>query len=69
MLEQDLKKLDKIVENLESDQVDLEKNIEHFQQGMDLVKKCREELKKAELKIKEIVQQADGQFEEKDFEL
>ena len=52
--EDSLKKLEDIVDLLESGDVDLEKSVELYQKGMDLKKKCEEKLKKAELQIKQI---------------
>ena len=52
--EDNLKKLENIVDQLESGDVDLEKSVELYKKGIDLKKICEEKLKKAELQIKQI---------------
>ena len=50
--ENNLKKLENIVEQLESGEVDLEKSVKLFEEGMQLKKICEEKLKNAEIQIK-----------------
>jgi len=50
-----LQKLEKIVENLESDSFSLEESIEAFKEGNELVKECMLKLNAAESKIKNII--------------
>ena len=52
--EDGLKKLEDIVDQLESGDIDLEKSVELYKKGMDLKKICEEKLKKVELQIKQI---------------
>ena len=52
--EESLKKLEKIVEQLESGEIDLEKSVELYEDGMKLKNKCGEKLKKVEMQIKKI---------------
>ena len=52
--EESLKKLEDIVEHLESGDIDLEKSVELYEQGMNLKKICEEKLKKVENQIKKI---------------
>ena len=52
--EDSLKKLEDIVEQLESGDVDLDKSVELYEQGMNLKKICEEKLKKVENQIKKI---------------
>ena len=52
--EDSLKKLEDIVEQLESGDVDLDKSVELYEKGMNLKKICEEKLKKVELQIKQI---------------
>ena len=52
--EDSLKKLEDIVEQLESGDVDLEKSVELYERGMYFKKICEEKLKKVELQIKKI---------------
>ena len=52
--EDSLKKLEDIVEQLESGDVDLDKSVELYEKGMNLKKICEEKLRKVELQIKKI---------------
>ena len=52
--ESSLKHLEEIVDQLESGDVDLEKSVELYEQGIRLKNICEEKLKKVELKIKKI---------------
>jgi len=52
--EQNLKKLEHIVDQLESGEIDLEKSVELYEKGMILKNKCAEKLKKVELQINKI---------------
>ena len=52
--ENSLKKLEEIVDQLESGEVDLEKTVELYENGMELKKICEDKLKKFELQIKKI---------------
>ena len=49
-----LSKLEEIVTQLESGNVDLEKSVELYEQGIKLKKICEEKLKKVDLQIKKI---------------
>lgn len=46
-----LKKLKGIVEELESDDLDLEKSLSRFEEGINLVKLCSQHLDEAEKKV------------------
>ena len=52
--EDSLKKLEDIVEQLESGDVDLDKSVELYEKGMNLKKICEEKLRKVENQIKKI---------------
>jgi exodeoxyribonuclease VII small subunit len=52
--EQDLSRLEEISRILEEDNVDLEKAITLFEEGVKLSKTCLKTLKEAELKITEL---------------
>ena len=52
--EDSLKKLEDIVDKLESGDIDLEKSVELYEEGMRLKSSCEEKLKKVEIKIKKI---------------
>ena len=50
--EASLTKLEKIVEQLESEELGLEESLRLFEEGIKASKKCEESLKIAELKVK-----------------
>ena len=52
--ESSLKQLEEIVSQLESGNVDLEKSVELYKQGIELKNICEEKLKKVKLQIKKI---------------
>jgi len=52
--EDNLKRLEEIVDKLESGEIDLEKSIKLYEEGMLLKNNCQEKLKKVELQIKKI---------------
>jgi exodeoxyribonuclease VII small subunit len=49
-----LKQLETIAEQIEQGQIGLEESIEKYEQGMALVKQCREILSRAELRIEQL---------------
>ena len=52
--ENDLKSLQKILEDIEKDNLSLEMMIEKYQEGVEISKRCQKTLQEAEQKIKEI---------------
>ena len=52
--EESLKKLENIVDQLESGEIDIEKSVELYEKGMLLKNNCEAKLKKVELQIKKI---------------
>tara|TARA_Y100000389_G_C17464732_1_gene524559 strand:+ start:1965 stop:2168 length:204 start_codon:yes stop_codon:yes gene_type:complete len=50
--EEDLKKLQDILENIESDKLSLEESIQKYKEGMELSKKCQKALDEAKQIIK-----------------
>jgi exodeoxyribonuclease VII small subunit len=50
--EQDLNKLESIVSDMESENINLESLVGHYREGLELIKKCRDKLSKSELLIK-----------------
>ena len=66
MLDQDIKKLEDLVKKMESGQLSLEDNLKVFQEGIDLVRHCQKTIENAEIKIKEIVEDSQGNFKEVD---
>ncbi len=61
--EEVFKKLEEIVNQLESGQETLEKNLELFKEGIKLSKICRTKLDNADQKIKELIKKTDNSFE------
>ena len=53
--ESSLKELEKIVEKLEDDNINLEDSVKSFENGMTIVKECQKQLQSAELKIKKLL--------------
>jgi len=53
--EQALAELDRIVRELEDGKVGLEESLARYGQGVGLLKKCYDQLRKAELRIQELV--------------
>lgn len=49
--EDKLKELDKIVEQLQDQEIELERSIELYQKGIELNKDCKKELEEMKLKI------------------
>ena len=66
--ESSLKKLEKIVSELEEGDLPLEKSIEAFEEGIKLTKHCQKMLSEAELKIKKLVDSDDGSFDLESFD-
>jgi len=61
--EEGLKKLESIVEEMEGDDLPLEKLLERYEEGTRLVKDCQAKLENAELKIQKLQPNADGEDE------
>jgi len=52
--ENDLKSLQKILEDIEKDDLSLEMMIKKYQEGVEISKKCQKTLQEAEQKIKAV---------------
>jgi len=63
-----LKKLEDIVETMESDELPLETLLARYEEGAKLVKVCQEKLAEAELKIQQLEKNAAGEMKLKPFE-
>lgn len=61
--EEALKQLETIAEQIERGTIGLEESIDKYEEGMALVKHCRDILARAELKIQQVQQRADGTLE------
>ena len=62
--ESTLKELESIVTKLEDENINLEDSVKSFEAGINLVKECQKQLEKAELKVKELLE--DGSSQELD---
>ncbi len=68
-IEEQLKRLDAIVEKLESEAVSLDQSIALFEEGVDLAVRIRRRLEVSEGRIREIVERSGGLFSLEDFNL
>lgn len=66
--EEALKKLEGIVEALESEDLPLETLLARYEEGTRLVKICQDKLGEAELKIRQLEKNAAGEMKLKPFE-
>jgi len=67
--EEALKKLENIVETMESDDLPLETLLAKYEEGSKLVKICQEKLAEAELKIQQLEKNAASEMKLKPIEL
>lgn len=65
--EENMQRLEQIVRAMEKGDVPLEKSLELFREGTDLVNKCGMLLDEAELQVKMITADAEGRPVEEDF--
>ncbi|SUZ93839.1 uncharacterized protein METZ01_LOCUS46693 [marine metagenome] len=61
--EETLQRLETIVEKMESGEATLEKSLDWFEEGMELIKSCQDELEQAEQKVQELVEKSGGEFD------
>ena len=66
--ETSLKKLEKIVSDLENGELPLEESIKTFEEGVKLTKHCQNLLSKAEIKIQKLVESKDGSVDLETFD-
>ena len=64
--EQAMNRLEEIVSALENNQISLEKSVELFQEGMQLIKLCNDKLEGIENKVAKIL--VDGKLEDLNLE-
>lgn len=64
--EKKLHRLEEIVTELESEQIDLERALALFEEGISCLRAATEELGKVEARVQRLVERADGTFEVKD---
>jgi len=60
--EEALKKLEEIVETMESQELPLEKLLSQYEEGTRLARVCQEKLSEAELKIQQLEKTSGGDF-------
>jgi exodeoxyribonuclease VII small subunit len=65
--EEALRQLEEIAEQIEQGRIGLEESIVKYEQGMLLVRQCREILAGAERRIQMLHERPDGQLERADF--
>lgn len=61
--EKQLKRLEEIVGELESDEIELDRALALFEEGVKHLRAATESLSKAEGQVKRLVERADGSFE------
>lgn len=62
-----IERLEKIVDQLDSEQLQLDSALKLFEEGIELLRSASNELAAAEAKVKLLVEKADGVFETRDF--
>ena len=67
--EQALKRLEEIVEALETEDLDLDKSLQFFEEGVALSRHCNQQLQAAEKRIDILLTQADGTLSAEPFVL
>ena len=68
-VEDQLKRLEAIVQRLESETVSLDESIALFEEGVQLAVRVRKRLEATEDRIKQIVERSEGLFSLEDFDL
>ena len=61
-----LSRLETLVGKMESGEGTLEQSLDWFEEGMSLIKSCRQELESAEQKVKELIKNSEGGYSLKD---
>ena len=61
--EKRLRRLEEIVSELESEQIELERALTLFEEGVTCLKEATMELGKVEARVQRLVERADGSFE------
>ncbi len=59
--EEAMKKLETIVETMEGEDLPLETLLQRYEEGMKLAKVCQSKLSEAEIKIRQLEKNADGE--------
>lgn len=64
----ELQRLEAIVRSLEDPDLDLDRALELFQEGVERLKAARNTLQATELAVKKVLESADGSIRTRDFE-
>ena len=64
-----LKRLEEIVEALETEDLDLDKSLQFFEEGVHLSRHCNQQLQAAEKRIDVLLKKADGELASEPFVL
>ena len=67
-LEEAMKRLDKITEELSREGISLEDSLSLYEEGVKLVRLCNKKLEETERRIKILRMSADGEMVEQDFD-
>ena len=68
-IDEGLKRLEEITKKLEDEKIPLEEALDLFEQGITLATEIKASLDQAKLKVKQVLEKADGTFELTDFDL
>ena len=67
--EKNLKELEKLVDQMSSGDIGLDKVLKSFEKGMQLIKKCQQDLSRAEKKVEKLIKvHEDGKIETEDID-
>jgi len=58
--------LEKIVQKMDSGDISLEKSLDFFEKGMNLIKEGKEKLDQAEARVKTLMDDSDSEFDRED---
>ncbi len=68
-VEENLKKLEGIVEELEGEDLELERSIELFEEGIELAEGIQEGLSTAEVRLKKVIEDSELDLKVEDFDI
>lgn len=68
-VEENLKKLEGIVEELEGEDLELERSIELFEEGIELAEGIQEDLSAAEVRLKRVIEDSKLDLKVEDFDI
>jgi exodeoxyribonuclease VII small subunit len=64
-----MKRLEEVVESLESGELSLKESLQIFEEGMKLVSFCSKKLEEAEQKITMLIKESDGKYTHQPFDM